>query len=409
MTRAAQMALGLFVLGHGHNVGSWRAPGAEADDLLNLDYYTRIAQAVERAKFDMIFFAEILYSYEQNGRHCGQMAYPTLDPLVLIGALGSVTSHIGLTGTYSTTYTDPFVTAAKLVTADRLNGGRTGWNVVTTAVDDAARNFSLRHHPDKNARYARALDYVDHVCALWQTVPPTRQGTPVLVQAGMSPAGRDFAASIAEVMFTVAKDINQSRAFREDLHGLLRTHGRDPGNVRVMPGIAPILGATEAEAKEKEDLFFELVHPKIQLALLSDQYGMDFSRYDLAQPLPQDILNSPRVLSGARDPARLIAEVEGRTPTLHEYLRQSARVRSHMSFVGTPERLADQMQAWFEGGACDGFNIMPPVIPGGLEVLTEELVPILRRRGLFRTEYAGTTLRQNLGIAQRIARTSAGR
>jgi alkanesulfonate monooxygenase SsuD/methylene tetrahydromethanopterin reductase-like flavin-dependent oxidoreductase (luciferase family) len=395
------MAIGLFVLGYGHNVGAWRAPGAHAGDLLDLDYYLGIARTAERACLDMLFFAEILYSYEHNGRHSGHMAFPTLDPMVLIGALALVTERIGLTGTYSTTYTDPFLTAAKLATADRVSGGRTGWNVVTTAVDDSARNFSIRQHPDREARYAQAAEYVAYVKALWRQAPPSRQGTPVVVQAGMSPAGRSFAASIAEVMFTVARDADQARAFRQDVHGLLRAIGRDPDSVRIMPGIAPILGATEAEARAREDAFFELVHPRIQMALLSDQYGMDFARYDLDSPLPMhDILNSPRVLDGSRDPSRLIVQVEGRVPTLREYLRQSARVRAHMSFVGTPEQLADQMELWFESGACDGFNIMPPVIPGEIDIVTYELIPILQRRGLFRTEYTGTTLRHHLNLCQ---------
>jgi alkanesulfonate monooxygenase SsuD/methylene tetrahydromethanopterin reductase-like flavin-dependent oxidoreductase (luciferase family) len=393
------MSIGLFVLGFGHNVGAWRAAGAAAGALLDLDYYAGLAKAAERGKLDMIFFAEILYSYEQNGRHCGQMAFPTLDPLVLIGALGSVTENLGLTATYSTTYTDPHATAAKLATLDSLNGGRTGWNIVTTGADQSAANFSRRDHPEREARYARATDYVDQVRALWRSAPPSAQGAPVLVQAGMSPAGRGFAASVAEVLFTVARDAEAGRAFREDVHALMATHGRSPDTVRIMPGVAPILGATEAEARAKEEAFYELVHPRIQMALLSDQFGIDFSQYRQDDPLPlADILNSPRVLSGARDPARLIAEVDGRTPTLREYLRQSARVRAHMSFVGTPEQLADQMQAWFEGGGCDGFNIMPPVIPGEIDILVDELIPILRRRGLFRTDYAGSTLRSHLGL-----------
>jgi alkanesulfonate monooxygenase SsuD/methylene tetrahydromethanopterin reductase-like flavin-dependent oxidoreductase (luciferase family) len=399
VSQTRQIAIGLFVLGHGHNVGSWRAAGADAADLLDLSYYVGIARTAERAKLDMLFFAEILYSYEQNGHHSGHMAFPTLDPLVLIGALGPLTQHIGLTGTYSTTYTDPFLTAAKLATADRLNGGRTGWNVVTTAVDDSARNFSIEHHPSREARYARAAEYVAYVRDLWSQTPPSPQGTPVLVQAGMSPAGRSFAASISEVMFTVARDADHARAFRDDVHGLLRAARRDPAGVRIMPGIAPILGATESEASAKEEAFFELVHPKIQIAMLSDQYGMDFSQYDLDRPLPmQDIVNAPRVLDGSRDPSRLIAQVEGRVPTLREYLRQSARVRAHMSFVGTPEQLADQMQAWFESGACDGFNLMPPVIPGEIDIIADELIPILQQRGLFRTDYQNTTLRGHLGL-----------
>ncbi len=398
MTR--RMSLGLFPLGHGHNVGSWRTPAAQADDLLGIDYYVNLARLCERGTFDMIFFAEILYSYEQNERHCGQLAYPTLDPVVLIAALAAATERLGLVATYSTTYTEPEATAAKFATVDRLSGGRAGWNIVTTGADQSAHNFSRRDHPEREARYARAQDYVDRARALWRSWPSSPQKRPVLIQAGMSPFGRAFAANVAEVMFTVSRAIEDGRKFRDDIRSAVAERGRDPDQVKVLPGIAPILGSTVAEAKAKETAFFDLVHPRIQMALLCDQFGIDFSRYDLDQPLPiNDILKSPRVVSGARDPSRLVADVDGRTPTLGEYLRQSSRVRAHQSFVGTPEQLADHMQDWFETGACDGFNILPPVIPGEFELVIDHLVPILRRRGLFRTEYPGTTLRDTLGLA----------
>jgi alkanesulfonate monooxygenase SsuD/methylene tetrahydromethanopterin reductase-like flavin-dependent oxidoreductase (luciferase family) len=395
-----QMAIGLFVLGYGHNVGSWRADGTRASDLLSLDYYVELARLAERGKLDMMFFAEILYGYEQAGRPCGQMAFPTLDPLVLIGALATVTDHIGLAATYSTTYTDPFATAAKLATVDRISGGRAAWNIVTTGADQSAANFSRRDHPEREARYARAQSYVDHVRDLWRQWPTSPQGRPVLVQAGMSPHGRAFAANVAEVLFTVSRSVEDGVRFRDDIRGLAAEHCRDPDGVKVMPGVAPIIASTQAEAKAKEEAFYELVHPRIQMALLSDQFGMDFSGYPLDAPLPlDDILNSPRVKSGARDPSRLIEQVEGRTPTLREYLRQSARVRSHQSFVGAPEQFADHLQRWFEAGACDGFNLMPPVIAGEIELIIDEVLPILRKRGLFRADYPGGTLRDTLGLA----------
>jgi len=398
MTR--QMSIGLFPLGWGHNLGSWRLDGTRVEDLLRPDYYINLARLCERGKFDMIFFAEILYAYEQNERHCGQMVFPTLDPVELIAMLAGTTTQIGLVATYSTTYTDPAQTAAKFATVDRLSGGRAGWNIVTTGADQSAHNFSRRVHPEREARYARAQEYVDQALALWKSWPQSPQKRPVLVQAGMSPHGRTFAASVAEVMFTVSRTFEDGKKFRDDIRGLVKDHGRDPDQVKVLPGIAPILGATEAEAKAKEEAFFELVHPRIQMALLSDQFGMDFSRYDLNKPLPlDDILKSPRVVSGTRDPARLIAEVEGRMPTLGEYLRQSSRVRAHQSFVGTPAQLADHMQTWFENGGCDGFNLLPPVIPGEVEIIVDEVIPLLQKRGLFRIDYPGTTLRETLGLA----------
>ncbi|MBM3513121.1 MAG: LLM class flavin-dependent oxidoreductase [Alphaproteobacteria bacterium] len=394
-----QMSLGLFPLGHGHNVGSWRAAAARKDDLLGLDYYVNLARLCERGTFDMIFFAEILYSYEQNGRHCGQLAYPTLDPVVLISAIAHATENLGLVATYSTTYTDADATAAKFATIDRLTGGRAGWNIVTTGADQSAHNFSQREHPEREARYTRAQDYVDRARALWREWPSSAQKRPVLVQAGMSPYGRAFAATVAEVMFTVSRTIEDGRKFRVDIRALIAEKGRDPDQVKVLPGIAPIIASTEAEAKRKEDEFFDLVHPRIQLALLADQFGMDFTGYALDQPLPiDDIMKAPHVVSGARDPSRLIQKIDGQMPTLGAYLRQSSRVRSHQSFVGTPEQFADHMQRWFETGACDGFNILPPVIPGEFETVIDHVVPILRKRGLFRSAYPGKTLRDTLGL-----------
>jgi alkanesulfonate monooxygenase SsuD/methylene tetrahydromethanopterin reductase-like flavin-dependent oxidoreductase (luciferase family) len=395
-----QIALGLFLMGHGHNVGSWRSSPTPADDLTSLEHYRQLAAHAERGKLDMIFFAEILYSYELNGRHEGALAFPTLDPFVLIPALAAVTEKIGFVGTYSTTYTDPRATALKLATIDRLSAGRVGWNIVTTGADRAAANFSMREHPGKEERYTRATGYVDTVRKAWQAMPVMPQGEPVRVQAGMSPAGKDFAARIAEVMFTIAADRDKAVIFRDELRTMLADVGRDPAGVRIMPGIAPILGGTEEEARANEARYLELLHPRIQLAMLGDQFGMDFSGHAMDAPLPMDdIRQSPRVLSGMRDPARLIGE-DGEVPTLGEYLRRQARVRAHHSFVGTPEQLADMLDDWSAAGACDGFNLMFPVQSEGVPAFVDEVVPILRKRGLVRQDYEETTLRGHLGLAR---------
>ena len=398
MTVERNIGLGVFFLGHGHNVGSWRSSSTPAQDLLTLDYYREIAAQAERGRFDMLFLAEILYSYELDGRHEGALAFPTLDPFVLLPALAAHTSNIGLVGTYSTTYTDPQATAVKLATIDRLSNGRAGWNIVTTGADRAAANFSVREHPSKEERYRRAHGYVDDVRALWQSLPDLPQGEPVRVQAGMSPAGKDFAAHVAEVMFTIAKERDKAVQFRNELRDLVRSAGRDPDQVRVMPGVAPVLGGTEAEAKANEERYGELLHHNIQLALLSDQFGIDFSAYRLEDPLPMDdIRQAPKVLSGARDPDRLIGD-DGTVPTLGDYLRRQARVRAHNSFVGTPEQLADFMDDWSAAGACDGFNLMFPVQAEGIAAFVDEVTPILRKRGLVRADYETDTLRGHLGL-----------
>lgn len=400
MTARAPIALGIFLMGHGHNVGAWRSSETPAEDLLGLEHYRRIAAHAERGRLDMIFLAEILYSYETAGRHEGALAFPTLDPMVLHGALSAVTEAIGLVGTYSTTYTHAEATALKLATLDRLNGGRTGWNIVTTGADQASANFSARQHPEKEARYVMAGDYVAEVRRFWQSLPPLPQGEPVRVQAGMSPHGKSFAAQVAEVLFTIARDRETAIAFRREVRGLVAGAGRDPDAVRVMPGIAPIIGSTEAEALAREQAYLELLHPRIQLAMLSDQFGMDFSGHALDKPLPmEEIRQAPKVLSGARDPDRLI-NADGGVPTLGDYLRQQARVRAHHSFVGTPEQLADHLDDWTAAGACDGFNFTFPVQSEDVPLLVDEVVPILRRRGLVRRDYEGHTLRSHLGLKQ---------
>ncbi|MET0137565.1 MAG: LLM class flavin-dependent oxidoreductase [Sphingobium sp.] len=398
MTDRAPIALGLFLMGHGHNVGSWRSSPTPAQDLLTLDHYRRIAVDAERGRMDMIFFAEILYSYELAGRHEGALAFPTLDPFVLIPALSAVTQSIGFVGTYSTSYTDPVGTARKLATIDRLNGGRTGWNIVTTGADQSAANFSPRQHPGKAERYALAYDYVASVRHQWQAMPPLPQGEPVRVQAGMSADGKGFAATVAEVMFTIARAKDDAVAFRTSMREALTATGRDPADLRIMPGIAPILGGTVAEARQAEERYLELLHPRIQLAMLGDQFGMDFSGYALDAPLPMDdIRQAPKVLSGARDPDRLI-NADGGVPTLGDYLRSQARVRAHHSFVGTPEQLADQLDEWTAAGACDGFNLMFPVQAEGVSAVVDHVSPLLQRRGLLRTDYRGSTLRHHLGL-----------
>lgn len=392
------IALGIFVLGHGHNVGSWRSSATPARDLLTVDHYREIVRHSERGRLDMIFFAEILYSYELDGVHEGALAFPTLDPFALIPVLAAEMQNIGFVGTYSTTYTDPRATAIKLATIDRLSGGRAGWNIVTTGADRAAANFSAREHPSKEERYRRAHGYVDDVRKLWQSLPEMPQGEPVRVQAGMSPAGKDFAAHVAEVMFTIAKERDKAAQFRKELRDLVGSVGRDPDQLRIMPGVAPVLGGTEAEAKANEERYGELLHPRIQLALLSDQFGIDFSAYRLEDPLPMDdIRQAPKVLSGARDPERLIGD-DGIVPTLGDYLRRQARVRAHNSFVGTPEQLADFMDDWSAAGACDGFNLMFPLQAEGIATFADEVAPILRKRGLARADYETDTLRGHLGL-----------
>jgi FMN-dependent oxidoreductase (nitrilotriacetate monooxygenase family) len=351
--------------------------------------------------------------------------------------VSAVTECLGFVATLSTTYNEPFAIAERFASLDHITGGRAGWNIITTANDDAAYNFSRKSHMEKTRRYERAKEFVDVCKGLWDSwdddaligdaatgrfVDPSRihpidhrgeffavraasllprpvQGWPVLVQAGGSPAGMDFAAMVAEVIFAAQGRREEARRFREAMHAKMRLQGRPAEALKILPGLSPILGSTEAEARRKEQELDELVLPEVGVWMLSEQ--MKFRLYDHAAdaPLPVAAIRAagkdftPRVAS-------LLNRAEAEMLSIRACAVEVARSRSHGSFVGTPDQLADHMQTWLEDGACDGFNIMPAYFPAELDVFVQEAVPVLQRRGLFRSDYEGGTLRDHLGLAK---------
>jgi FMN-dependent oxidoreductase (nitrilotriacetate monooxygenase family) len=365
----------------------------------------------------------------------GEIAINNLDPVSVVSAVGSATQPLGLVATLSTTYNEPAAIAAKFATLDHLSGGRAGWNVVTTLDDRAALNFSRGKAMEKSLRYERAASFVDAVTSLWDSwedgagpqdtarirapgyrseffsvegplgMPRPPQGWPVLVQAGGSQPGRDFAARIGEAIFTAQGKLSDARAFRADIHARMAKRGRSPDSVKIMPGLSPILAATEEAAKRREADFSELAHPSVGVWMLTEMTGFRLYDYSLDALLPtKDIrANNPALGENA---VSLMVRAEREPMTIRDAARIMVRSRVHQSFVGTPEQLADHMAQWLHEGGSDGFNILPPFFPGELALFVDQVVPALQRRGVFRRDYTGPTLRDHLGLLRPSGRPS---
>ncbi|GHO84056.1 LLM class flavin-dependent oxidoreductase [Dictyobacter formicarum] len=436
-TKKGQLKLGAFLMNTGHHVAAWRHPDAREDGGLDFVHYRHLAQTAERAKFDMVFLADgVAVRRDQNPEslsRSGQIVH--FEPLTLLSALAAVTEHIGLVATASTTYNEPYHIARKFASLDYLSHGRAGWNVVTSASEAEAQNFNREKHMDHALRYERAREFLQVTIGLWDSwdddafirdkesgiyVYPEKvhvlnhkgkhfsvrgplnvarppQGYPVIVQAGASEDGQDFAASTAEVIFTAQQTLEEAQAFYAGIKGRLATYGRSPDQLKIMPGVFPVIGQTEAEAKEKYDQLQNLIHPKVGLALLSGNLGgFDLSAYPLDGPLPElpeTNLNKSR--------QKLVTDLARRENlTIRQLYQAIAGARGHRTIWGTPEQIADQLEEWFVNDAADGFNIMPPYLPTGLDDFVELVIPILQQRGLFRTEYEGRTLRENLGLTR---------
>ncbi|UJF31495.1 LLM class flavin-dependent oxidoreductase [Paenibacillus hexagrammi] len=432
-----KLHLGAFIFGVGHHVAAWRYPHTDTLGLLTLDFYRKFAQTAERGKFDMVFIEDIPTLPERLETAIRYTVPVRAEPLTLLSALASVTRKIGLVGTVSTTYSEPFHVARKFASLDHLSGGRAGWNAVTTSMEIAAQNFGRDHHLEHSVRYERAKEFVDVVTGLWDSweesaviadkttgifadpskvhaiqhegahfsvhgplnVNRTPQGRPVIVQAGSSEAGQDFAAQTAEAVFTAWQTKEEAKAFYNSLKSKLPTYGRTSDDLKILPGILPIIGRTEEEAREKEAEFQELVHPAVGLSMVSNMLRVDLSSYPLDGPLP-DLPDSTDI-NGGKSRYQLILDMARRENlTIRQLIARVTGARGHRTIAGTAATIADQLEDWFTDGACDGFNIMPPYLPGGLEEFVDLVIPELQRRGLFRTEYSGSTLREHLGLAK---------
>ncbi|GIJ00078.1 FMN-dependent oxidoreductase (nitrilotriacetate monooxygenase family) [Sediminihabitans luteus] len=432
--RPRTLSLNLFLYHLGHHEAAWRHPSTDPSRIYDPTYYVELARKAEAAKLDAVFFADgpVLHSGVDHNPAEGP------EPLLTLATIAAHTRRIGLVATASTTFYEPYNLARLFASLDHLSGGRAGWNVVTTQSADAAANFGLDAHPDPLARYARAEEFLEATTRLWDSweegaaladrvqgrwadpdrihpadftgehlavagalnVRRTPQGRPVIVQAGASNAGRDFAARWAEAIFTAHQRIEDAQAFYSDVKRTALAHGRSADQIKILPGISPFIGSTEAEARELEATFNELTVPEYGLRNLGAQAGVDLTTLDLDAPVPLDLFaDAGDVTDNTRSRFQVVAGIVRRDrPTLRELLHRLAGARGHQVVAGTPEQIADRIETWFTQGAADGFNVMPPALPLGLDAFTDHVVPILQRRGLFRTEYEGTTLRDHLGL-----------
>ncbi|PZU51080.1 MAG: nitrilotriacetate monooxygenase [Sphingomonas sp.] len=430
-----KLRLGLFVQGVGHHLSAWEHPSVDPADLFRLEHYQRIAQTAERAKFDAIFFADnvgLLAGLHPLAERTA-LVYQ-FEPLTLLGALIPATERIGLVATVSSTYLAPYHAARKFATLDHLSGGRAGWNLVTSGTDKEARNFGLSEQLGHADRYGRAAEYVEVVRKLWDSFDDdallldqkaqrffdvskvhavnhkgahydvagpsqwTRspQGHPVVVQAGSSGDGQALAAATADVVFTAQQLKPDAIAFTQGLKDQAEALGRRRDDLLVLPGITPYVAATEAEAQERYEELQALVDPRVGVGLLSAMIGWDLSQVDLDGPLP----NAPQT-EGWQSRQKLFADIARADGlTVRQLVGRITAARGHWVVVGTPTLVVDQIEDWFKSGAADGFNVLPPTLPGGLDDFATLVIPELQRRGLFRTEYEGRTLRDHLGLAR---------
>ena len=429
-----EMHINLFIYSRGHHEASWRHPGSTRSALTDVRYYIDCAQKAERACFDSIFLADTLASPQD----LNSASRIWLEPLTTLGSLAVTTSRIGLIATASTTYTEPFNLARQLASLDHASEGRIGWNIVTTFSIPASRNFGSSARPSHADRYDKGEEFVEVAKALWDSwsddavaddresgvyarmdriraidhegphfrvagplnIPRAPQGRPVLVQAGSSETGKDFAARHAEAVFTAHSDKASAQDFYRDLKARVAAMGRRTDQVLVLPGISPMIAGTEAEAKRMERELNELGDPEIGRIKLSDRFdGADLSHLPLDKPLSPGDFPDPAANEGTRSRVELILRiVRNERPTLRQLLGKLAGARGHFVMAGTPEQVADVMEDWVDTAAADGFNLMPPLLPLMLDVFTAEVVPILRRRGRFRSEYRGKTLRDHYGL-----------
>jgi FMN-dependent oxidoreductase (nitrilotriacetate monooxygenase family) len=431
------MRLGAFFIPTGHHVTSWRHPEAQADAGVNFPHYIEIAQTAERGKFDMIFLADSVTVRNGHPDAVSRSAQyiANFEPLTLLSALAAVTTHIGLVATATTSYNEPYHIARKFASLDWISGGRAGWNIVTSARENEAYNFGRDSHYEHEERYDRAREFTNVVLGLWESwdadaflhdkesglffdpakvhvlnhkgenfsvrgplnVPRTPQGHPVLVQAGSSPTGREFASEFAEVIFTAHLTLADAQKFYADIKSRAASRGRDPEHIKVLPGLSCIVAETETEARAKFDYLQSLVHPMVARELVAMTLGTDLSAYDMDAPFPEDLPPTNGAQSSFEAITRL-ARTENLTIRQLGMRMAAGRQRLHVN--GSPAQIADLMEEWFATGAADGFNYLPPYLPGSLNDFVDLVIPELQRRGLFRTEYEGRTLRENLGLPQ---------
>ncbi|GIP50324.1 monooxygenase [Paenibacillus sp. J53TS2] len=428
MAKQKQLKLGALLHGVGGGTSLWRHPEVQPDASINIDVYKHWVQKAEAGKFDLVFIADGLYITEKSIPHF----LNRFEPLTLLSALAAVSKHVGLVGTLSTSYSEPFTVSRQFASLDRISGGRAGWNIVTSPLEGSALNYGKKEHPDHAKRYRIATEFLEVARGLWDSweddafvrnketgvffdpdkmhtfnhvgeffsvkgplnIARSKQGQPVIFQAGSSEVGKNYAAKHADSVFTGHETIEDAQAFYQDVKSRAASFGRNPDEVLIFPGISPILGRTPEEAERKYQEVASLVTIENALDYLGRFFEHhDFSQYPLDEPFPELGDLGKNSFQSGTDKIKKDAKEKGLT--LRQVALQAATPRG--GFIGTPEQVADRIQAWFEGEAADGFMIASAV-PNGLEEFVDLVVPILQERGLFRTDYESDTLRGNLGL-----------
>ena len=432
MSETRKLRLTAFMRPVSLHTAAWRYPGAFPDANFNFAHIKRFAETLERGRVDAFFMADHLAVLNMPMDALKRSATVTsFEPMTLLPALAMATKHLGLVATGSTTYDEPYHVARRFASLDHISGGRAGWNVVTTSNPDASRNFGREEHLEHGERYARAREFVEVVTGLWDSwaddafirdvehgtyfdpeklhvldhkgkylsvrgplnVARPVQGWPVIVQAGASDAGRQLAAETAEAVFTAQPSLEIAKSFYADVKGRMEKLGRDPDHMKILPGVMIYVGDSLDEAREKRAKLDSLVHYDSAIASLSIALGHDASRFDPDAPLPE-IPESNASKSG-RERAINLAKRENMTA---RQLAQRMGGHSGLAMLGTPKMIADQMEEWLLSHGSDGFTLQFPYLPQGLDDVVERVIPELQRRGLFRRDYEGTTLRENLGL-----------
>lgn len=434
-----QLKLGLFLQAVGHHAAAWRLPHIDPNNIFSLEYYIGLAKQAEAAKFDAVFFADGLALVAPSGEayaYAPPVYY--FEPLTLLSAIATHTSKIGLISTVSTTYLPPYHLARKFASLDHISKGRAGWNLVTSGTDVEAANFGLDHQIAHTERYARAREYHDVVTKLWDSwgdealdfdketarfFDPSQvaairhegpfykvkgplqsgrpvQGHPVIVQAGSSEDGRALAAETAEIVFTAQQHIDAAVHFTQSLKAQAREAGREDGSLLVLPGVSIYVAETREAAQAKFDALQAFVDPQLALIGIKTFLEWDLSAHDLDGPVPE-----PPFTEGWQSRQKLAYDIATRDGlTIRQLIGRLSGARGHWVLVGTPAEVVDRLEEWFEAGAADGFNILPPTFPDGLDDIIRWVLPELRRRGLFREDYEGSTLREHLGLKRPEAR-----
>jgi alkanesulfonate monooxygenase len=432
-TTQRQMKLGMFMREAGHHVAAWRMPDAPERPGNNVTHMVGLAQLAEKGLFDMLFWADSAGIWGGDKAELSRLCRTAwIEPFTMLAGLAMVTRHIGLTCTMTSTYTEPFNVARHFMSLDVMSGGRAAWNLVTSANQAEAQNFNREAHLAKSDRYDRAREFAEVVLGLWRSwdddafvedkdeglffdpdrlhildhegehfkvrgplnVPRSPQGHPVIIQAGASEDGRDLASATAEVIFAATPTIEAAREYYADIKSRVERHGRDPDQVKIMPGAGIMVGRTDEEAEEKFDRLQKLIHPQVGVRQLSNYVNYDLSKFPVDGPLPPiptDEVSNSRV--------ELLVEMAKRDNlTIRQLYEAISGSRGHMTLRGSVKTVVDTLEEWFTTGAADGFNILFPTLPGSLNDFIELVTPELQRRGLFRTAYEGTTLRANLGL-----------